>query len=203
MQPSTTADFCSDVQHGLASHRVATNNVVYADYEPFKKSKPAIKPLTTHQFVLTEAGDVSRPLRVSCKTKTPDHLRETYGSAQAHDSGRSCRDIHRALVMSVWQAMSPSERGAVKHRPERILLDGDAKSIMGSRWIADYESAYVDSGGQLHLLAKALRVNWNDIWFAWAPNSLRGVHYCHLVAPEHLRRLMLGEVSAPIAADRR
>jgi hypothetical protein len=35
------------------------------------------------------------------------------------------------------------------------------------------------------------------------PESFRGNHYCHLVAPERIRRLMLGEepLAAPMDGD--
>jgi hypothetical protein len=48
-----------------------------------------------------------------------------------------------------------------------------------------------------HLLARTLRVDWQNRWLAWAPGRLRGAYFCHLVAPEYLRRLVLGEARAP------
>lgn len=201
MPASTDDDMCLRVQHSLAATQIAAQTEVHGDYESFKKSKASIEPLVIHQFVQHEVEDASVPALVSCKTKTPDLLRETYGADVAKDSSLSCRDINRATVMSVWRDLDSARRASVRDTPDRILLDGDLNVMMGTKWIEPYDSIYRDAAGQLHLFAKSLRIDWDDIWFAWAPNSLRGVHYCHLVAPEHLRRVLLGEVIVPQRAD--
>lgn len=200
--PSKTDDgFCLRVQHSLAGTQIAAETEVHKDYVSFKKSKASIKPLVIHQFVQTEAEDAAVPALVSCKTKTADLLRETYGADVAEGSALSCRDINRAIVMSVWRDLDSTRRNTVRDTPDRILLDGDVNTLMGSKWVSPYDSIYRDASGQLHVFAKSLRVDWDDMWFSWAPDRIRGVHYCHLVAPEHLRRVMLGDVQVPQHSD--
>lgn len=197
MPVTTGADFCLEVQRALAATNHSAKNVVHPDYDAFKESKADIEPLTIHQFVQTSESDPALPERISCKTKTADQLNEHFGEGAARDTGMTCRNINRATVMAVWRSLSDEERARATERPDRIMLDADETTFMGSTWVKDYDAVYRTPEGELHLAGKALRVGWDDWWFAWAPDSVRGVHYCHLVAPEYLRRVILGEVSVP------
>lgn len=198
--PAATSDsFCVGVQQALAGTNLPMRNDVHDTFESFKKSKVSIQPLTIHQFVLFDDSARTQPLRISCKTKTADQLNETYGANSATGGGAQCRDIHRAIVKSTWNGLTPEERARSADAPNRILLDADRNTYMGSRWVSDYDYVYRDAEGRLHLFAKTLHVAWDDWRFAWAPDRVRGVQYCHLIAPEHLRRIMLGEVSLPNA----
>ena len=58
-------------------------------------------------------------------------------------------------------------------------------------WYPPYEMVSVDGSGRLRIRANALRVDWTDAKQAQRPEQDRGVHFCHLVAPEYLRRLLL------------
>lgn len=197
MPVATGPQFCLEVQRALAATRHPAENVVHPDYDAFKESKADIEPLTIHQYVQSADGNPDLPERVSCKTKTADQLNEHYGEGTAQDTGMTCRNINRATVMAVWNSLSADDRARAVEHPERIWLDADQTTFMGSTWVKDYDAVYRSPAGELHLAGKALRVGWDDWWFAWAPDSVRGVHYCHLVAPEYLRRVILGEVSVP------
>ncbi|MEN9527993.1 MAG: hypothetical protein RLY56_1944, partial [Pseudomonadota bacterium] len=105
------SEFCSEVQRRLVDTTLPISNVLEKDYEAFKLSKPAVSPLRTHQYVLrNERLDI---LQISCKTKTADHLRSAHGIGAARDPAlapRACSDIHRAMVLDIWQALGPGER---------------------------------------------------------------------------------------------
>ena len=186
--PASDAGFCVRAQRTMAGTNMTARNVVHPDYESFKKSKATIDPLQTEQFVLYEDEARQRPLRISCKLKSPDLIAQTYGASAASDPGLSCAHLHRQIVEGVFAALTPEERSHLAIA--RVVYEPDETTFMGSRWIEPFEFAW-RNGEALHLRDKRLRVDWNDPWFAWAPDRVRGVVYCHLIAPEHFRRLTL------------
>lgn len=187
--------FCAEAQRRLTGTTLSATNVVETAFEPFKKSKPAVQPLRTHQFL--EADAAGRPLELSCKTKSADHLRSVHGAAAA-GADRSCRDLHRDMVNEVWRALTSAERARAAHPPWRVMLDADSSSYTGSSWVKTRAEATRGADGRLHLRAAGLFAEWEDWRWKVMPESFRGNHYCHLVAPEHIRRLMLGD--DPLAA---
>jgi hypothetical protein len=186
------SEFCSEVQRRLVDTALPITNVLEKDYETFKLSKPAVSPVRTHQYVArNERLDI---LQISCKTKTADHLRSAHGTSAARDpvlSPRACSDIHRAMVLDIWQAMGPSERASAKIRPAQVMLQTDQLSYTGSSWIKTKPEASVGADGKLRLRASALFAEWEDWRWKMMPESWRGNHYCHLVSPEEIRRHML------------
>lgn len=186
------SEFCSEVQRRLVDTTLPIVNVLEKDYESFKLSKPAASPLRTHQHV--EQNGKLDILQISCKTKTADHLRATHGSDAARDPAltpRACADIHRAMVREIWQAMGPSERTNARIQPTAVMLQTDQLSYTGSSWIKTKPEATVGADGKLRLRASALFAEWEDWRWKMMPESWRGNHYCHLVAPEEIRRRML------------
>jgi hypothetical protein len=187
----TDEAFCTHAQQAMAGTQRPSTNVVHTDFVAFRKSKTTIRPLETHQFVQTEPGS-SRPMRVSCKLKTPDQINLEYGARSAADAPKSCRDLHAGIVAAVYARLTPQQRARAIPR-EKVILEPDEWTILGSTWVKDFPFAYAGEGGRLHLASKSLHVDWTNRWFAWAPNSVRGVYYCHLAAPEYVKRLVLGD----------
>lgn len=186
------SEFCSEVQRRLVDTTLPISNVLEKDYEAFKLSKPAVSPLRTHQFVLrNERLDI---LQISCKTKTADHLRSARGIGAARDPAlapRACSDIHRAMVLDIWQALAPGERASARFRPSEVMLQTDQVSYTGSSWIKTKSEIRVGTDNKLRLRASALFAEWEDWRWKMMPESWRGNHYCHLVSPEEIRRQML------------
>lgn len=182
--------FCAEAQRRLTGTALPVANLVETAFEPFKKSKPAVQPVRTHQFLVADAA--GRPLQLSCKTKSADHLRSVHG-ATAAGMDRSCRELHRDMVNEVWGALTPAERAGAANPPWRVMLDADTESYMGSSWLKSRAEATRGADGRLHLRAAGLFAGWEDLRWKFMPESFRGNHYCHLVAPERIRRLMLGE----------
>ena len=188
--------FCAEAQRRLVGTALPIANMVETAFEPFKRSKPAVQPVRTHQFVVADAA--GRPMQLSCKTKSADHLRSVHGAAAA-GVDRSCRDLHRDMVNGVWRALAPAERARAPHPPWQVMLEADSASYTGSSWLKTRAEAWRSADGRLHLRAAGLFAEWEDWRWKVMPESFRGNHYCHLVAPERIRRLMLGD--EPLAAQ--
>jgi hypothetical protein len=186
------SEFCSEVQRRLVDTTLPIANILEKDYEAFKLSKPAVSPLRTHQYVLrNERLDI---LQISCKTKTADHLRSVHGIGAARDPAlapRACSDVHRAMILDIWQALGPGERASARFRPSEVMLQTDRLSYTGSSWIKTEPDIRIGDDGKLRLRASALFAEWEDWRWKVMPESWRGNHYCHLVSPEVIRRHML------------
>lgn len=209
-QPATAAlldrthpGFCAEVQRRLVGTALPLTNVVETDAESFKKSKPSVAPLRTHQYLATDGA--GRPMQLSCKTKSADHLRSVHGAAAVRAPGaspadRSCLSLHRDMVLEIWRGLPASDWDGAAHPPWQVMLDADSASYTGSSWVKARSAAYRGADGRLHLRAAGLFAEWEDWRWKIMPKSFRGNHYCHLVAPERIRRLMLGD-ETPAAAD--
>lgn len=195
----TTSRFCGYAQQVVAATQLGAANRVHDDYVEFMASRPQVEPLETQQYVLYEDDRRTVPLRVSCKMSTPDHLTDEYGAGAVGAPPASCLDLHRAIVTEVYESLSVEERVRLRFTPDQILLDADEKTVLGATWISPYDFASLDAGGALHLRSKALRIDWGDMWWSWAPASMRGLYYCHVIAPEYLRRLVMGDQGIPRA----
>ena len=193
---TTHDDFCGEVQRRLVATQLPLRNVIEPDFEGFKLSKPGIEPVRTHQFVTRDARGM--PIAVSCKTKSADHLRSAHGASAAADpmvpaNQHSCRDLHRQMIREIVATLSPTERAGLREPPHRVMLDPDVLRYTGSQWVKSAAEAYRGEDGRIHLRAYALFAEWEDWRWKIMPESWRGNHYCHLVAPEYIRALMLGE----------
>ncbi len=198
----TTDDFCIRVQQLVAGTRMLPDsNTIYTDYQAFRESKTGVRPLTNHQYVMPEPGTANSPMRISCKIKTPDHLNAEYGPGTATDRGLGCTDINRDTARRVYAELDSNEKNGVRIAATQLVFEPDVSTFMGSSWVGEFPFAWTGLDGKLHLQAKLLRVDWDNVWLSWAPDRLRGALYCHLVAPEYLRRLVLGAALAPPLED--
>lgn len=199
----THAGFCAEAQRRLVGTALPIDNVVETDAEAFKKSKPSLQPLRTHQYLAVDQA--GRESRLSCKTKSADHLRSAYGAASVRAPGaapadHSCLSLHRDMVNEIWRGLSPAERAGAPHPPWQVMLEADSASYTGSSWIKARPAAFIGADRRLHLRSAGLFAEWEDWRWKLMPKSFRGNHYCHLVAPERIRRLMLG-LETPSSPD--
>ena len=192
---STGADFCVAAQAAIVSARPVARNEVHEDFVAFTKSKPVADPLLTTQYVWRESGgSQAGPMMVSCKMKTADHLIEVYGpDAAGTDIG--CSGVNEIILRQVLASLTPAERRRLRFEGGRkVSFAADIVTTQGPVWLEPYALATLGADGSLQLQAKAMRNDWLDPRYAQAPPQFRGTRYCHLVAPEYLRRLLLGEV---------
>lgn len=196
----TTSDFCRFAQVAIVNAApvifgLDSRNEVHEDFTAFTKSKPVVRPLLTTQFVHREtAAAGGGPMMISCKMKTADHLIAEYGSTAAGvDIG--CSGVNEIILRDVLASMTRDERRRLRYDGGRKLrFDADLVTTQGPTWLAPYPLARLEADGSLHLQAKGMRNDWLDPRYAQAPPQFRGTRYCHFVAPEYLRRLLLGEV---------
>lgn len=191
---STTAEFCVAAQTAIVAAKPVARNEIHEDFTAFTKSKPVAEPLMTTQYVWRESSDPrSSPMMVSCKMKTADHLIDVYGAGAASvDIG--CSGVNAITLRQVLASLSTQERRGVRFDGGRkVRFDADLVTTDGPVWLAPFAVARIEADGSLHLQAKAMRNDWLDPRYAQAPVQFRGTRYCHLIAPEYLRRLLLGE----------
>ena len=192
--PATDKDFCERVQRDLTGTTLKLNNIVYPDFDSFKESKTKIDPIEIGQFVIS---DGISPTRVSCKTKTSDHLQDRYGQ-DAAKGDKSCADINRATIDAAYGALTDDEKAKLKIVRADVVIEPDTTVFMGSQWVEDYDFVYRGPEAKMHVMGKSLYVTWTNIAFRLAPERFRGVRYCHLIAPEYAKRLVLGETQVPM-----
>lgn len=201
--PVTDAAFCRDAQRAIVGSALASENEVITVLDAFVRSKPVARPLQTRQYLWMEdaapgSPGSARPKMVSCKMKTADHLVAEHG-ADAAGADIGCSGVNRLTLRRVLAAMTPAERRRLRFKPQQVVFDEDFVTTLGPVWLEPYPVARAGEDGRLHIQARAMRNDWLDPRYASAPAQFRGTRYCHLIAPEHLGRLLRGEVAPPAA----
>jgi hypothetical protein len=187
------ADFCTAGQRAITNARVPITNVVHTDYNAFVQSKPEVKPLTTQQFVTYRGVGTAQPQTISCKFKSADHIKAEYGS-QAAGAPASCAYLNRRTLDAVMNSLTKRERKKLKYNGgTNVLVEEDLMVSMGPQWLEPYQMLSTDLSNTLKIRAKGMRNDWTDPRLANAPARLKGTHYCHLIAPDYLKSLLLGE----------
>ena len=168
---ASPAEFCAEAQH-IVSHTDKTGDfVVHPDFEGFVKSKTNIDPLTLHVYVWPAPDDPGQAVAISCKMKSADHLNAAFGPGTAAPDGL-CQDMNRETLRQV-RASLP----AVADR--QVMLDPN-ENVFNEKQPA------------------ATGPDWLDPRFARFDARVRGVHYCHLIAPGYLRELLTGQAAAGV-----
>ena len=195
-QTQTTENFCNAIQLSIMENTVDAETVVHPDWQAFLKSKASVDPLRNEQFIT--AGPNGQPRVVSCKMKTPDHIREVYGETAAVEEARSCEAINRETVAAVLTALTPEEQDRRVVTDDQIVFEEDLTEFMGVNWVKPFDYAFEGPDGALHIRSKRLQVDWTNLLFKLAPEQFRGALYCHLIAPEYVKALLLGEADAAL-----
>lgn len=187
----TTDTFCNKIQLSIMGNTVSADTIVHPDWQAFLESKASVDPLRNEQFITTDP--TGKPRMVSCKMKTPDHIREVYGEAASAEEAKSCEAINRENVAAVIAGLSSEEQDRRVFTDQQIVFEEDETEFMGVNWVKPFD--YVSRGpdGELHIRSKRLQVDWTNILFKMAPEQFRGALYCHLIAPEYVKELILGE----------
>lgn len=185
-------EFCARAQRVTTATRQPVNNIVHEAFRKFTLSKPQIGPLETQQYVW-RADD--EPLAVSCKLKTTDHIETHYGPGNA-PAQRGCADINRATLDAILQSLPIKERAEAEKRAANIVFVDDRMMPTGPDWLAPYTMAE-RKRGKIEIEAKGFRGDWLDPRLAEAPPRFKGTHYCHLVAPAYMKRLLAGNATLP------
>ncbi|WP_428820986.1 hypothetical protein [Microbulbifer sp. MCCC 1A16149] len=200
---STDDAFCGRVQQFIAGTDLAVDNVLYEEgsyWNAFKKSKALAQPLTTHQYVGYQFSDGERaefPVSVACKMKTAERIRTAHASTSEltiAEEDRECQKWQARMLDDVYRALE--EQGATTLPRERVALAEEESVFIGPFWLRPefYQVAYSEDE-TLKLRTKSLHVEYRR--FMPVPGSFMGTHYCTMIAPEYLAKLLQGEAQAP------
>lgn len=200
-QPTALADFCLEAQRVVVNTEVRPSLVVHEDFDAFVKSKASIEPLTIHQYVWYEEGAPARPVMVSCKLKSADHLNTAMGNGTAGPDGR-CQDLNRLNHRRIAARLGAAGSQPVVFDEQEEVSNTENPGMTGPDWLKPYTMTYRDRAQVLHVRSKGFRVDWLDARYQAMPGRFRGVQYCHFIAPEYLERLLLGQVQPGVVVGR-
>lgn len=185
-----TSEYCLAAQRVVTRTDVPVKLVLHQEFDAFVSSKAVIDGPTIQQFNWYDAAGA--PLGVSCKLKSADHLNVAFGAGSAGPDGL-CQDMNRAVYRLVAKGAGKPRYGQVVFDPAETVVNKDQPGMTGPDWLKPYTMTSVDENGALHIATRGFIVNFSDPQFAKMPERFRGVHYCHFIAPEHLRALLAGE----------
>jgi hypothetical protein len=77
-----------------------------------------------------------------------------------------------------------------------VLLDPDEQAASEAQWLESFTMVQTDAGGTLRIRAKSLRGD-NNMKVNSTAKAASGRQYCHLIAPDYLKRILTGEVQLP------
>lgn len=174
--------FCKEVQRVTAETAVEAQLVVHPTSGAYRASKPSIEPVIIHQYLSVDAG--GRTTMISCKVKTVDHLVAVYGASAAGRQG-NCEQVTRSVVAQAQAQAGPGAR--------KVVIDAEQQVWTGSNYLGPFELLTQDADGVLHVNTRYMRIDWDDWRWYLFPDRLRGHLYCHVIAPDHIARLLAGE----------
>ena len=195
------AEFCREAQHVVGHTGKLGELILHTDEQAFVKSKTSIEPLTIHQYIWYGDPAKSKPLMISCKLKSVDHLNSAFGPGTAGPEG-ACQDMNRLTLERLRKAMPRANRVKIELDPNESVFDDANPGAAGPNWLKPAVLVDRRADGTLVIHAKGFRVDWSDSRFASLDAKFRGVHYCHLIAPAYLRELVSGTASPGISVGR-
>ncbi|MBM4220412.1 MAG: hypothetical protein FJ170_00515 [Gammaproteobacteria bacterium] len=191
------AEFCAEAQHLISRTDKTGEFVVHPDFKGFVESKTSIDPLTLHVHAWAAPDDPGRIVAISCKMKSADHLNAAFGPGTAGPDGL-CQDMNRETLRQVRAALPGAAGRQVVLDPGENVFNEQQPARTGADWLAPFLLTTEDAAGTLTIHSKGFRVDWLDPRFARMDARVRGVHYCHLVAPAYLRDLLAGRAKAGV-----
>jgi hypothetical protein len=191
------SDYCAVAQKEIASARIPVRNVVISDYQAFANATPSVQPLETLQFVQYADAQRTKPRMISCKLHSADKIRAAYGANAAGES-TTCARLNRRTLDAVMSTMTERQKKKMPFKGTiPILLDADEQASSEAQWLEAFTMVQTDAGGTLRVRAKSLRGEANQR-VSNRP-ATGGRQYCHLIAPDYLKRILVGDVQLPKA----
>ncbi|HEX6638814.1 MAG TPA: hypothetical protein VF033_14240 [Steroidobacteraceae bacterium] len=193
----TTTDYCTQAQKEIATARVPSRNVVVNDFQAFAAMAPSVQPLQTVQFVQYADPQRTKARMISCKLHSAEKIRAAYGPTAAGES-TTCARLNRRTLDAVMLTLSERQKKKMPFKGTiPIMLEPDEQAANEAQWLESFTMVQTDAGGTLRLRAKSLRGDDNPR-ISTRPATV-GRQYCHLIAPDYLKRILLGEVQLPSA----
>jgi hypothetical protein len=187
------ADYCAVAQKEIASSRVPARNVLVTDYQAFARAKPSVKPLETLQYVGYADSQHSKARVISCKLHSAERIRAEYGATAAGESS-TCARLNRRTLDAVMLSLTDRQKKKMPFKGTiGVLLEPDEQAANESQWLESFTMVQTDAGGTLRIRAKSLRGE-GAMRVSSKGGAASGRQYCHLIAPDYLKRVLLGEV---------
>ena len=193
----TVNDYCAIAQKEIATSRVPARNVLVTDYQAFSRATPSVKPLETLQYVGYSDPQRTKARMISCKLHSAERIRAAYGATAAGES-TTCARLNRRTLDAVMLTLSDRQKKKMPFKGSiGVLLDPDEQATSESQWLESFTMVQTDAGGTLRIRAKSL--GGGKMRVSSKANANAGRQYCHLIAPDYLKRILLGEVKLPKA----
>jgi len=135
-----------------------------------------------------EAGNITG---YSCKMKAADHIQLAFGADSAGPDGY-CHDMNESVYALIRRQTPHSNFANVVFDPSERTDSEAQRNMIGPVWLFPFTLTSVDADNNLHIATKGFTVAFDDPRFQRFPPSWRGTHYCHLIAPAHLQRILNG-----------
>jgi hypothetical protein len=191
----TVNDYCAIAQKEIATSRVPARNVLVTDYQAFSRATPSVKPLETLQYVGYSDPQRTKARMISCKLHSAERIRAAYGATAAGES-TTCARLNRRTLDAVMLTLSDRQKKKMPFKGSiGVLLDPDEQATSETQWLESFTMVQTDAGGTLRIRAKSL--GGGNLRVSSKANA--GRQYCHLIAPDYLKRILLGEVKLPKA----
>lgn len=190
-------DYCAVAQKELASSRVPVRNVLMNDYQAFASATPSVRPLESLQYISYADDKRTRARMISCKVASAERIRAEYGATAAGEA-TSCARLNRRTLDAVMLSLTDRQKKKMPFRGTvPVMLEADEQASSEAQWLEAFTMVQTDAGGTLRIRAKSFG----------AGSSLKvrsggrtdGRMYCHLIAPDYLKRILTGEVPLPKA----
>jgi hypothetical protein len=195
----TLNDYCAVAQREIATARVPARNVLMTDYQAFSRASPSVKPLETLQFVGYADQQRTKPRMISCKLHNAARIRAEYGATAAGES-TTCARLNRRTLDAVMLTLTDRQKKKMPFKGSiAVLLDPDEQATNESQWLEAFTMVQTDAGGTLRIRAKSLRGDGTNLRVNSKAAMASGHQYCHLIAPDYLKRILTGDVQLPKA----
>ena len=189
-------DYCAIAQKEIATARVPARNVLVSDFQAFSRVTPSVKPLETLQYVGYADPQRTKARMISCKLHSAERIRAEYGATAAGES-TTCARLNRRTLDAVMLSLSDRQKKKMPFKGTiGVLLEPDEQAANEAQWLEAFTMVQTDGGGTLRIRAKSLRGNGN-VRAGSKASASGGRQYCHLIAPDYLKRILLGEVQLP------
>lgn len=191
--------YCAVAQKEVAAARVPARNVVMTDYQAFSRASPSVNPLETLQFVGYADPQHKQARMVSCKLHSAARIRAEYGATAAGEPS-SCARLNRRTLDEVMSSLTERQKKKMPFKgPVPIMLEPDLQATSEADWLEAFTMVETDAGGTLRIRAKSLGSGSVTMRVSTRAAAAPATQYCHLIAPDYLKRILLGEVQLPKA----
>jgi hypothetical protein len=190
------AEYCAVAQKEIATSRVPARNVLVPDYQAFSRASPSVKPLETMQHIGYADAQRTKPRMISCKLHSAERIRAEYGATAAGES-TTCARLNRRTLDAVMLTLTDRQKKKMPFKGSvAVLLDPDEQATSEAQWLEAFTMVQTDAGGTLRIRAKSLRSD-GSMRVSSRAKAGNGRQYCHLIAPDYLKRILTGEVQLP------